>query len=166
MSDKKSNDSRRKLLKSLAAGSGAVVAGKSLPKEWSKPVVDSVMLPAHAETTNCCESIFCSFSRTDNSSLGITVEGAQLSGRKILMIGKVNEFLWSVHGSLNGEGAFSGIITLPGGSHIKVRGTVSDNGKQIEVLVIWTQPDGRFLGAAHFEATASEGVSSLDQCPV
>jgi len=51
MTDKKSNDSRRKLLKSIAAGSGAVVAGKSLPESWSKPVVDSVMLPAHAETS-------------------------------------------------------------------------------------------------------------------
>jgi hypothetical protein len=52
MSDKKSNDSRRKLLKSIAAGSGAVVAGKTLPEAWIKPVVDSVMLPAHAETTD------------------------------------------------------------------------------------------------------------------
>ena len=52
MTDKKSNDSRRKLLKSIAAGSGAVVAGKSLPESWTKPIVDSVMLPAHAETTN------------------------------------------------------------------------------------------------------------------
>ena len=47
MSDK----SRRKLLKSIAAGSGAIVAGKSLPDSWSKPVVDSVMLPAHAQTS-------------------------------------------------------------------------------------------------------------------
>ncbi len=52
MTDKKSNDSRRKLLKSIAAGSGAVVAGKSLPESWSKPVINSVMLPAHAETTD------------------------------------------------------------------------------------------------------------------
>ncbi len=52
MTDKKSNDSRRKLLKSIAAGSGAVVAGKSMPESWSKPVIDSVMLPAHAETTS------------------------------------------------------------------------------------------------------------------
>jgi len=51
MADKKSNDSRRKLLKSIAAGSGAVIAGKSLPESWSKPVVDTVMLPAHAATT-------------------------------------------------------------------------------------------------------------------
>jgi hypothetical protein len=47
MSDK----SRRKLLKSIAAGSGAIVAGKSLPESWSRPVVDSVMLPAHAMTS-------------------------------------------------------------------------------------------------------------------
>lgn len=47
MSDK----SRRKLLKSIASGTGAIVAGKSLPETWSRPIVDSVMLPAHAETS-------------------------------------------------------------------------------------------------------------------
>ncbi len=51
MTDKKASDSRRKILKSIAAGTGAVVAGKSLPENWAKPVVDSVMLPAHAETS-------------------------------------------------------------------------------------------------------------------
>jgi hypothetical protein len=51
MTDKKSNKSRRKLLKSIAAGSGAVVAAKSLPESWNRPVVDSVMLPAHAQTS-------------------------------------------------------------------------------------------------------------------
>ena len=51
MTDKKSNESRRKLLKSIAAGSGAIVAGKSLPDSWSRPVVDSVLLPTHAQTS-------------------------------------------------------------------------------------------------------------------
>jgi hypothetical protein len=51
MIDKKSNESRRKLLKSIAAGGGAIIAGKSLPENWSRPVVDSVMLPAHALTS-------------------------------------------------------------------------------------------------------------------
>jgi len=51
MTDKKSIESRRKLLKSIAAGSGAIVAGKSLPDSWSRPVVDFVMLPAHAQTS-------------------------------------------------------------------------------------------------------------------
>lgn len=46
-----SDTSRRKLLKSIAAGSGAIVAGKSLPDSWSRPVVDSVLLPVHAQTS-------------------------------------------------------------------------------------------------------------------
>ena len=53
MSDNKSIESRRKLLKSIAAGGGAVFAGKTLPENWSKPVVDGVMLPVHAQTTSC-----------------------------------------------------------------------------------------------------------------
>ncbi len=51
-SNKKSNDCRRKLLKSMAAGSGAIVAGKSLPESWTKPVIDSIVLPAHAALTD------------------------------------------------------------------------------------------------------------------
>ena len=47
MSDK----ARRKLLKTIVSGGGVIVAGKSLPESWTKPVVDSVMLPAHAETS-------------------------------------------------------------------------------------------------------------------
>lgn len=51
MTDKKSCENRRKLLKSIAAGSGAIVAGKSLPESWSRPVIDSIVLPAHAQTS-------------------------------------------------------------------------------------------------------------------
>ena len=38
------DDNRRKALKALAIGAPAV---------WAKPVVDSVMLPAHASTSGC-----------------------------------------------------------------------------------------------------------------
>jgi hypothetical protein len=51
-----SDQSRRKLLKSIAAGSGAIVAGKNLPEKWTRPVVDSVMLPAHAQTSESAPS--------------------------------------------------------------------------------------------------------------
>jgi len=47
-----SNELRRKLLKSITFGSGALVAGKSLPENWTKPVVNSVLLPTHAQTTD------------------------------------------------------------------------------------------------------------------
>ena len=71
MSEKQSNDGRRKLLKSIALGSGAVVAGKSMPENWTKPVVDSVMLPAHAETTDSDGSLPVEPTCTDNELLRI-----------------------------------------------------------------------------------------------
>ncbi len=49
----KTLSARRKLLKSLVAGGGAAVTANSLPDKWAKPVVDSVLLPAHAQTTTC-----------------------------------------------------------------------------------------------------------------
>ncbi len=41
---------RRDLLKALTIGGGAV-ATTQVPSTWSKPVVESVILPAHAQTT-------------------------------------------------------------------------------------------------------------------
>ena len=52
----KLRDSRRKLLKSVVVGSGAVAAGKSLPESWIKPAMNSVLLPAHAMTTEIDDS--------------------------------------------------------------------------------------------------------------
>lgn len=45
----KKSDPRRSLLKTLAVGG---VAGAALPTQWSKPMIDSVVLPAHAQTTS------------------------------------------------------------------------------------------------------------------
>ncbi len=43
---------RRSLLKGLVAGSAVVVGGnKALPEQWSKPLTNAVLLPAHAATT-------------------------------------------------------------------------------------------------------------------
>lgn len=42
---------RRKLVKGIAAGGGIVTGARFMPGEWSKPVVESVVLPAHAQAT-------------------------------------------------------------------------------------------------------------------
>lgn len=44
--------SRRRLLKTVAVGGGAIGL-TSLPGKWSKPTVASVILPAHAQTSGC-----------------------------------------------------------------------------------------------------------------
>lgn len=43
-------DSRRNILKKLAVG--GLAAGAAMPTKWSKPVVDAVVLPAHAQTSD------------------------------------------------------------------------------------------------------------------
>lgn len=47
----KDSQSRRKLLTALGGG-GVLAAGNALPQNWAKPVVDAVVLPAHAATTS------------------------------------------------------------------------------------------------------------------
>jgi len=44
-------DARRRLLKSLALGGGALAATGSLPDRWQRPAIDGVLLPAHAQAT-------------------------------------------------------------------------------------------------------------------
>lgn len=53
MSEQNRNKSsaRRKLLKSVVAGGGILATGRLLPESWSRPVVQAVMLPAHAQTS-------------------------------------------------------------------------------------------------------------------
>lgn len=42
---------RRRLLKALGGAGGTIAAGKVLPEKWTRPVVESVLLPAHAQAT-------------------------------------------------------------------------------------------------------------------
>jgi hypothetical protein len=100
MTDKKSSESRRKLLKSIAAGSGAIVAGKSLPESWSRPVVDSVMLPAHAQTSPTCTDTPIAGMRT---SLDLLTGGAAS---------------FSINNYLGGDQAFSGSWSGPDSSRV------------------------------------------------
>ncbi|MFZ0488510.1 MAG: hypothetical protein WAL83_16060 [Arenicellales bacterium] len=50
----RSRQSRRRMLKSMALGTGAVVAEENMPAQWAKPMVNSVLLPAHAQTSISC----------------------------------------------------------------------------------------------------------------
>jgi len=45
------NQSRRKALKKIAVGT-AVAGALAVSSKWTKPVVNSVILPAHAQATN------------------------------------------------------------------------------------------------------------------
>jgi hypothetical protein len=47
----KRSESRRKLLKTLATGAGAVAGVNILPKKWTTPIVDTLEVPLHAQGT-------------------------------------------------------------------------------------------------------------------
>lgn len=42
---------RRKILRTLVAGGGAVTAARITSEDWVRPVVESVVLPSHAQTS-------------------------------------------------------------------------------------------------------------------
>lgn len=42
---------RRRILKRLVAGGGIVATERIIPQDWHRPVVESVILPAHAQTS-------------------------------------------------------------------------------------------------------------------
>lgn len=44
-------EKRRKALKNILAGSGTVVTAAAMHEKWAKPVIESVVLPAHAQTS-------------------------------------------------------------------------------------------------------------------
>lgn len=43
--------SRRKALKKMLVGAGVAAGAAGLPSKWAKPVVDKVLVPAHAQTS-------------------------------------------------------------------------------------------------------------------
>ena len=51
MSDTKKEAARRRILKKMAVGGGIVTASQVMPERWTKPVIDSVILPAHARSS-------------------------------------------------------------------------------------------------------------------
>lgn len=82
-SSSRDKPARRRLLKVLASGSGAVVGMKTLPAHWTQPVLDTVALPAHAQTSPEGLSLTCSIDniQSDNGfpatpTLVVTVSGA------------------------------------------------------------------------------------------
>ena len=91
MNNNNSSENRRKLLKSIATGSGAIVAGKSLPESWSRPVVDSVILPTHAQTSGGASS--SSITLTSNGTITNVNTMAPVTDN---MVAEKNSFLDSL----------------------------------------------------------------------
>ncbi|MCI5126472.1 MAG: hypothetical protein D3925_18840, partial [Candidatus Electrothrix sp. AR5] len=51
LQDLPDNQARRKTIKKLVIGAGALAGYSMLPEKWTKPVVEQIILPAHAQTS-------------------------------------------------------------------------------------------------------------------
>lgn len=47
------NVNRREVVKSVIVVVGGVVTALALPAKWTKPIVESIIVPAHAATSAC-----------------------------------------------------------------------------------------------------------------
>lgn len=47
----RSSETRRRTLRQILAGTGILAGAGSVSSKWSKPVIDSITLPAHAQTS-------------------------------------------------------------------------------------------------------------------
>jgi len=68
--------SRRKALKTIAAGT-AVAGTMALTGKWSKPVVDTIILPAHAQATNPTEPVDSTTTPAPTTTMGACSPGIE-----------------------------------------------------------------------------------------
>ena len=71
---------RRGVLKKALGGVGGLVGAQMLPKNWIKPVVDSVIVPAHAQTSPLPPSSSEGPEPGSSSSSGLRLRSSSSSG--------------------------------------------------------------------------------------
>ena len=79
-SEAETSPARRKLLKTLAGTGGVVAAGALLPEKWTQPVVDRILVPAHAQATG----ITGTYSETLGYDIPFSSGGAQIPNQSFL----------------------------------------------------------------------------------
>lgn len=145
----KKNEARRRLLRSLTASGGVMATSALLPREWVSPIVKSVILPAHAQTTGLITGNFgaaaSAVTRNDIPSvLDLIVPQAHANGSA-----SVGNVVFTAYWAVGENGA-----DICGDAHflnasVRLSGNVSRSGNSL----------GNFsqsVGPAQLEFTAQE----------
>jgi hypothetical protein len=126
------NPCRRKTVKNIVAGVGALAAYNMFPTNWSKPLIEQVFLPAHAGTSGTTLNDPCVLtllSGTTSTPNDIRVDGfvtPPVSGLSVHIVvspsfpveaGKTLTGPQTVNTTTNGAGTFSASLTFPGGAN-------------------------------------------------
>jgi hypothetical protein len=104
---KMEKSSRRNLLKSFAVGGGVVATGASMPKEWIKPALNHVVLPAHAQMSEEMEEDPITGVFSSEATLGLTFpqQSKGFAGRQYDLL---NALVSQAHAGQGSASAFCG----------------------------------------------------------
>lgn len=127
------NKGRRTALRKLLVGVGALTAYQVLPTKWTKPIIDQIVLPAHAGTSGVSLNDPCSVSLTkgtrSSSSVTVRVDGfvtpptANLATAIVATPAGAGSQV-TVNTTTAADGTFGATITVPGGPGITAVGIV------------------------------------------
>ena len=162
-SDEK-QEKRRKALKSILAGSGTVITAAAMQDKWTKPVIESVVLPAHAQASE----VNGSFTATTNPQnetdlLEILVPSANANGCTFQLCINVSGGSASVQVNDNetistGSGALPFSITLQPSGNL-ITGTYDAANDRITGTYTGTCLSGAYPPATRSTATCNLTVS-------
>ncbi len=122
------NASRRRAVKTIAGGVGALAAYHVLPVNWSRPIVEQVFLPAHAAVSGITLSNPCTVelvSGNQNSSIDVIrvsgfvtppVGGLQVAIAALPNGGSGGQV--DVYTTTGNDGTYSAEVTMTGGPGI------------------------------------------------
>lgn len=162
LQDKKITSSRRSALKTLALS--GVAAGATVNKSWVKPVVQSVILPAHAQTSSdfkgpltdpCSVDVICESNGTVTAEVSGQVVGAGNVGDiTIEVVCKLGGTEKTETTTTNSNGEWSASVNF---------GSPPDAGT---VEVEATAPDLQFVGTTRCSGSydCSEGEDGCNDC--
>lgn len=168
--------SRRKLLKAMGLGGAAVGGSKLLPDPWTRPLVKSVVLPAHAQTSpaplvsfSSCSLSNATYNGTSGTTNQVSVDVAYAVtsnfGLDLTAISTMDvTFTFqpsgtTVNGNLTGatNAAGDGTASLPGGS---ISSPISAPAAQTTVSMTITDVEN-IGGAALVPCTTADAPISL-----
>ena len=87
------NKSRRRALVASITAAGAA----GLPSEWKRPVVDSILLPAHAQTSVTGTSSFTTQITTSFTTIaGIFCEDGEIVDQSVTTLSSGTNIIWTV----------------------------------------------------------------------
>lgn len=128
------NKSRRTALRNLLVGAGALTAYKVLPSTWTQPIVDQIVLPAHAGTSGITLNDPCSVmvtsGTTGTASVTVRVDGFVTPATANLATTIVATPTGgggpvTVNTTTAADGTFGALITVTGGPGITLVSVVT-----------------------------------------